>query len=96
MRHESRIMLDALLSTPAVQVSTVSWNRLTNPARHTLVSMAHMNALPSGTSSRPSCVVMSLKPAAMTPQTAAMMRNGSTWSLTQSDTKNEAPDPGRP
>ena len=23
-----------------------------------------------------------------------MMRNGSTWSLTQSDTKNEAPDPG--
>ena len=87
-------MLDALLSTPAVQVSTVSWNRLTNPARHTLVSMAHMKALPNGTSSRPSCVVMSLKPAATTPHTAAMMRNGSTWSLTQSDTKNEAPDPG--
>lgn len=92
--HAVFIIEEAALSTPAVHVSTVPWNRLTNPARHTLVSMAHMNALPNGIRSRPSCVVMSLKPAASTPHTAAIRRNGSTWSLTQSDTKNEVPWPG--
>ena len=39
-------------------------------------------------------MVTSLKPAAMTPHTAAMTRTGSTWRRTQSDTKNEVPSPG--
>ena len=74
----SFIMPLADLSTSAVHVSNVAWNVLTSPARHTALRIAHMKALPKGIRSRPSCWVTSFQPAAITPHTAAMIRNGST------------------
>ena len=76
--HASLIMPDADLSTAAVHVSNVAWKVLTSPARHTALRIAHMKALPNGIRSRPSCWVTSFQPAAITPHTAAMIRNGST------------------
>ncbi|KFI56335.1 hypothetical protein BCUN_2240 [Bifidobacterium cuniculi] len=58
--HASRIMVEARLSTSLVHTSTTPVTRLTAPARHTEVTIAHISALPNGTRSRPSWVVTSL------------------------------------
>ena len=64
------------------------------PARSTLVAIAHARNRYTYSRSRPSCVVTSLKPAAITPTTAARIMNGSTCMRIQSDTKNDVPPPG--